>query len=153
MKRFENKNVIVTGAAGGVGQQIALQYATEGAFGLSDQRLFTACADDYRSVQRPLADRTVLQMDQTAPAHQSFLRNQRECCQNADMDRHLRLPARGDHEKEAEDRAVALHNSTDFECVRFRENAAFTGLSERRPLERRRQYLQIVVAVGLMLGH
>ena len=32
MKRFENKNVIVTGAAAGVGQQIALQYATEGAF-------------------------------------------------------------------------------------------------------------------------
>jgi hypothetical protein len=49
------------------------------------------------------------------------LRNKRKCCQNADLDRHLRLPARGDHEKAAEHRAVALHNSTDFECVRFRK--------------------------------
>jgi hypothetical protein len=63
-----------------------------------------------------------------------FLRNQRECCQNADMDRQLCLSSRGDHEKAAEHRAVALHNSTDFECIRFRENAAFAGISERGAL-------------------
>jgi hypothetical protein len=47
----------------------------------------------------------------------------------------LRLSARGYHEKAAENRAVALHNSTDFECVRFRENADFTGISERGALK------------------
>jgi hypothetical protein len=76
-------------------------------------------------------------LHQTAPAHQSLLRNKRKCCQNTDLDRHLRLPARGAHEKAAEHRAVALHNSTDFECVRFRKNAAFTGISEHGLLRRR----------------
>ena len=76
-------------------------------------------------------------MDQTAPAHQSLLRNQRERCQNADMDRHLRIPSCGDHEKAAEHQAVALHNSTDFERVSFRKNAAFTGISESGQLKRR----------------
>jgi len=32
MKRFENKNVIVTGSSEGVGSEIALEYAREGAF-------------------------------------------------------------------------------------------------------------------------
>lgn len=32
MKRFENKNIIVTGSSEGVGREIALQYAKEGAF-------------------------------------------------------------------------------------------------------------------------
>jgi hypothetical protein len=57
------------------------------------------------------------------------------------MDRHLRLPARGDHEKAAEHRTVALHNSTDFECVGFRENAAFAGISEIGQLKRRQQLM------------
>lgn len=32
MKRFENKNVVVTGSSQGVGREIALEYAKEGAF-------------------------------------------------------------------------------------------------------------------------
>jgi hypothetical protein len=51
------------------------------------------------------------------------------------MDRRLRLPARGNHEKASEDRTDALHNSTDFERVRFRKNAAFTSISERGELK------------------
>lgn len=98
--------------------------------GLSCQRFFTPCPDGCRALQRPVADRAVLQVDQAAPAHQGLLRNQRERRENADLDRHLRLPARGDHEKAAGHRAVALHNSTDFECVCFRENASFAGISE-----------------------
>ena len=54
---------------------------------------------DCTSVQGLLADRIVFPMDQAAPAHQDFLRNQRKYRQNADLDRHLCLPAHGDHEK------------------------------------------------------
>ena len=37
-------------------------------------------------------------------------------------------------EEAAENRTVALHNFTDFECLRFRKNAAFTGILERGAL-------------------
>jgi len=67
------------------------------------------------------------------------------------LDCHLRLPARGDHEKAAEHQAVALHNSTGFECVRFRKNAAFTGISEHGLLKWGWRLLQPFVAVELIL--
>ena len=87
------------------------------------------------------------------PVDRSLFRHQRERGQNTDLDSHLRLPPRGHHKEAAENRPFALHNSTDFECVRFRENTAITGLSEDGSLKRRWRLLQPVVAVGLILGH
>ena len=46
------------------------------------------------------------------------------------LDRRLRLPACDNHKETAEDRAIALHNFIDFECVCFRENAGFKGISD-----------------------
>ncbi len=51
----------------------------------------------HPTVSMPLADRNLLQMDQTAPSHQSLLRNHRECCQNPDLDRYHGIRAGSYH--------------------------------------------------------
>ncbi len=60
--------------------------------GVPDQQYRFARIDDCRSLQEPLASRAVLQVDQTASAHQAFYRQQRECGEDANLvrRRHLR---------------------------------------------------------------
>ncbi len=67
-------------------------------------------------------------MDQATFTDQVLLRNQPQCRQSSNLDRNQRLPACGHYEEANENRSFALHNSTDFERVRFRENARFTGV-------------------------
>ena len=74
-------------------------------------------------VSQPLANRTVLPVDQTAFAHQGLLRNLGECRQITDPDRRLRLRADRHHQKAAAPGAEPLHNSTDPELDRVRENS------------------------------
>ena len=49
--------------------------------------------------QEPLAGGIILQTDQAAPAHQTFLRHQWQRCEDADLDFHLRLRVSRDCEK------------------------------------------------------
>ena len=70
------------------------------ATGLSLQQLRVARPHHHQALPSALADRVVLQVDQAASADQGVLRNDRECCQDADLDRSLGLRA-GRHRQEA----------------------------------------------------
>ena len=65
--------------------------------------------DGLRPVQEPLAGGTFLQVDQAAPPDQGFLRQFRECREDADLDRSVGLRAGRYHPEEAEAGRVALH--------------------------------------------
>jgi hypothetical protein len=67
----------------------------------------------------PLADRTLLQMDQTALADQSIFWNFGERRQNSDLDRHLCVRPGGHRQKTLEPGHEALRNSTGLECLTF----------------------------------
>ena len=54
---------------------------------LFDQQLRSKTRDDRGTLQATLASRIVLQMDQATFAYQSLFRHQRECREDADMDR------------------------------------------------------------------
>ena len=83
-------------------------------------------------LQGTLAGGTVLSVDQAAPAHQGFLWHQRECREDADLDRGVGLCA-GRHRSQAAGPGVeSLPNPTDSERDPFRENAHFTGPSALR---------------------
>ena len=69
------------------------------ATGLSLQQLYVACPHHHQALPSALADRVVLQVDQAASADQNVLRHDRECCQDADLDRSLGLRA-GRHRQE-----------------------------------------------------
>ena len=60
---------------------------------LPDQPICLASPEHRRAVSLPLASGAVLQMDQTAPANQGVLRHLRECRQDPDLDRSLRVRA------------------------------------------------------------
>ena len=91
--------------------------------GIPDQRFHPTSTDNCPTVSVSLAGGTVLQMDQAAPAHQIIFRNVRKRSQDSNLDCHLRLRARGHHQKTAQTEGKPLHNSTDFKRLHFRENA------------------------------
>jgi hypothetical protein len=66
-------------------------------------------------LQEPVADRTVLQVDQTASADQGLLRHVEKRSQGADLDRHFGVRPDRSGQKEARSRDFALHFSTDSE--------------------------------------
>jgi len=94
---------------------------------LLKQQLYPICIDHRPAVSVSLADRDLLQMDQAASLHQSVLWNHPECRQNSDLDRHHHLRPGNHRQETTEDRSKPLHNSTDFKCDAFRENAHFRG--------------------------
>jgi len=70
------------------------------AAGLSLQQLRVARPHHHQALPSALADRVVLQVDQAASTDQGVLRHDRECSQDADLDRSLGLRA-GRHRQEA----------------------------------------------------
>src|SRR5688572_4965806 len=63
--------------------------------GLSDQPLRSGAGDYLRALPTPLANRTVLQVDQTALAHPAVLRTFGKRDSLPDLGRHLQLSSRG----------------------------------------------------------
>jgi len=86
---------------------------------LSNQQLYIARFDHRSALSIPMADRIVLQMDQTASSNQSFLWHKRQCRQNPNLDRYHGLCAGGHRQKTTQTRKESLHNSTDFERQSF----------------------------------
>src|SRR5665213_1064580 len=96
------------------------------ALDFSHQQFRSSCTDDPKTLQVPLASRTLFQMDQAIPAHQSVLRHQRERGQDTNLDRHLGLRLDCDHQKRTRALAELGRNSASFEHLAFRENRAFS---------------------------
>lgn len=91
------------------------------------QQLQSFGTNDHRALSEALANRAVLQMDQTAPQDQGLLRHLRECREDSDLDRNLHIRACGDHQKTTQTGAEPLLGPTDSEHHPFRENAAVAG--------------------------
>ncbi len=85
----------------------------------------SACRGHRPAVQMPLADRTFLQMDQTAFANQSILWNLTKRCEDSNLDFHLGLCSGVGDKETTPTGSKPLHNSTDFESQPFRKNAHF----------------------------
>ena len=100
--------------------------------GIPDQPVRVAGADHLRPVPVPMAGGTVLQVDQAAPAHQTLLRQFRERCADANLDRHQRLRAGGDHQEETSSERFAAYAATDLVADALRETAAKTSRCGRR---------------------
>ena len=87
-----------------------------------NQSLHARSHQDCSTLQMPLEDRTVFQMDQTTPAYQSIFRHIRKCRQNSNLDRDIHLRADSHYQERAETQAKPLHNSTNFERNHFQQN-------------------------------
>ena len=78
-----------------------------------------------------MAGGAVLQVDQTAFAHQALLRHFRKRCADANLDRYQRLLAGGDHQEETSSGRIPAYAATDLVADALRETAAETGCCGR----------------------
>src|SRR3984957_3088292 len=92
--------------------------------GVPDQPVCVAGADHLRPVPVPMAGGAVLQVDQAALEHQTLLRLFRERCADANLDRHQRLRAGGNHQEETSSERVPTYAATDLVADALRETAA-----------------------------
>lgn len=76
---------------------------------LSDQPVRPSADDDLRVVQSSLAGRIVFQMDQTAPAHQTVLRQLRERSESLNLDRRVGVRACRYYQEVPQPGYIALH--------------------------------------------
>src|SRR5271168_2354194 len=80
----------------------------------------------------PMAGGTVLQVDQAALAHQALLRHFGKRRADANLDRHQRLRAGGNHQEETSSGRVPAYAATDLVADALREIAAETSCCGRR---------------------
>ena len=81
---------------------------------VSDQQLYVGGDADRATVSRTLADRIVLQVDQTTPADQGVLWDQRERGEDPTLDRDCGLRAGGDHQEATLTLRVLAYAATDI---------------------------------------
>jgi hypothetical protein len=119
---------------------------------VSDQQFCASRTYHRANLQVSLAGGTVLQMDQAAPAHQSLLRDQRECGEDPDMDRGVGLRVGGDPPQAVGAGGQSLPNVTDSERHAFRENAHFMRPSGHRCGSQFRRKRQPTDSLRLLTG-
>jgi hypothetical protein len=119
---------------------------------VSDQQPRPSGHYDCRPLSLPLAGGTVFQMDQTASQNQSLLWHYRECSQNSDLDRHLRVCPRGYREEDFESGPKSLHNSTDSERDHFRKRTNLSSTFKYQLHKPGGPYQQPTESIRLTLG-
>jgi hypothetical protein len=96
-------------------------------FRFPDQQFSIGCVDNLSALQIALADRTFLQMDQTALANKIVFRNFYQRRQDPSLDRDQCLCACGDNQKGSETGAFITRNTPNHKHLTFRENPAKTS--------------------------
>src|SRR5882762_8993564 len=95
---------------------------------LPDQQFSPARLDYHPVVPGTLESGIVFSLDQTAPAHQGFLRHLGERGKDSSVGRPLSLRLGGDRQKATRARAKPLQNSANSQCDDFRKNPDIRGV-------------------------
>lgn len=120
---------------------------------ISDKQFHAASAHNFPALQAPMAGRTLLQMDQTKPAHQKFLWHIRKCGENTNLDCCICLRSCCHHQKTPQHTDQPLYNVTNFECHYIRQNA-FNSIAYRdRFIVDTRQHEQPTEFIQFLTGH
>ena len=96
-------------------------------FCFPDQQFSIRRTDNLFALQIALADRTFLQVDQTAFANKIFFRYVYQCCQDSSLDSDQCLCACRDNQKRVEAGALITRNTPNSKYLTFRENLAETS--------------------------
>lgn len=89
---------------------------------ISHQQFHFTSINNSPTVSKPMAGRTVFQMDKATPENKEILWYFRECSQDSSLDSSLCLYPRSDNEKASQPPRESLHNFTNFERISFRED-------------------------------
>jgi hypothetical protein len=92
-----------------------------------DQQFRSAGTHNCATLPLPMAGGAFLQVDQTKPAHQEFLRHFGECRQNSNLDSCFSICPGRHTQKTSQYTDQSLHNFTNIECLGFRKNPVATA--------------------------
>ena len=90
---------------------------------LPHQQLRPARFHHHRALSLSIAHRSVLQVGQTTPSYQGFLRSFTKCSTHTNLDRNIYLRACGHRQETTPYPSVALHNSPDSASLSLKNTA------------------------------
>ncbi len=97
---------------------------------LSNKQLCTACLDDCKALQVPLADRNLFQMDQAIPLYQNFFWHDRERRKDSNLDCHQHLRFDRHCQERTQNQAEFRRNLANSQHCTFRESSYYTSTYE-----------------------
>src|SRR5882672_6359999 len=117
-----------------------------------DQQFSPSRFDHRPTVSRALASGTILSLDQTAPAHQGFLRHLRERREDASLGGRVGLCAGGHCQKTTGAGPEPLQNIADSQRNGFRENPHFRRVFQLQRRVPGRGLLYAIESIRLLMG-
>src|SRR5947208_14039006 len=119
---------------------------------LPDQQFSPSRFDDRSVVPGTLESGIVFSLDQTASAHQDFLRHLRERGKDSSVGRPLSLRPGGDRQKATGAGPEPVQNSPNSQRHRFRKNPNFRGVFQLQRRDCRCRALHPVESIRLLMG-
>src|SRR6184192_3908560 len=119
---------------------------------LPDQQFSPSRFDDRSVVPGTLESGIVFSLDQTASAHQGFLRHLRERGKDSSVGRPLSLRPGGNRQKATGAGPEPVQNSPNSQRHRFRKNPNFRGVFQLQRRDYRCQALHPVESIRLLMG-
>jgi len=98
---------------------------------IPNEQFYSASLDNCSTLQMPLADRNLFQMDQTISANQDVLRNFRECREDSNLDCHQRLRSGRNRQERTQNRTEFGRNLANSQHCTFRESPYYTSTYEK----------------------
>jgi len=95
-----------------------------------NKQLYSAGFDNCSTLQVPLANRNIFQMDQAISENQNIFRHQYQCRENSNLDSHKHLYSCGNCKERIENRAEYGRNTANSQHCTFRASADRTSTYE-----------------------
>jgi len=108
-----------------------LRYRDKQKVHISNKQLYSAGLDNCSTLQVPLADRNLFQMDQTVPANQDVLRHQYQCGKNSNLDSHQHLRSGCNRQERTQNRAEFERNFANSQHYTFSESSYYASTYEK----------------------
>jgi hypothetical protein len=99
---------------------------------IPNKQLCSSGLDNCSTLQMPLADRNLFQMDQTLSENQDILRNFRERGEDSNLDCHQRLRSGRNRQERTQDQTEFERNLANSQHCTFRETPYYTSTYEKR---------------------
>jgi len=114
-----------------------LRYQDEQEVYLSNKQLHSVGLDNCSTLQVPLADRNLLQMDQAIPSNQDVLRHQYQRCEDSNLDSYQHLRSGRNRQERTQNRAEFGRNLANSQHCAFRESLYHTSTYENYVAKRK----------------
>ena len=122
----------ITGLSCGPSSNRLLRYRDKQKVHISNKQFYFGGLDNCSTLQVPLADRTLFQMDQTIPANQDVLRHQFQCRKDTNLDSHQHLCSGHNRQERTQNRAEFGRNPANSQHRTFRESLYYTSTYKTR---------------------